>query len=775
MSQRRQTVLDHLEEQIISAKRVALFGHRAVGKSTLLAMFYREASHGRVPGLRLAAADPATADYLGDRIAQLESGEPLAGTLADVPLRLRLYRDQSRIDLVLYDYQGEDVELGSHAPIHEFFAECDAILLCLDGEATTRAADRRRRQLEIEQLIEGWVESTPEARCERPLALVVTKYDRVLARNGPPPDEVDELVEDRFGMTTHAMKRHLPRTRSFAVSAFGVDAESDGKPPLSLRPLGLDKPLQWLAAQLEELDLERWHWMADLAPGEIRRLRRCFNILERRYHGSPQIAAARQRLARLSRQSFGKTLLKTAFVAGLGMASLAGYDAYGYHAARQFERSGAAPAALERSWSSLLRWHPTLSWFWPAQARSAQRQLAQWQLAAAETRLVATGRPDPRVDQIIQTIQEEQPELANNLKRVSDARQQAQHDAQWRALRVGDLAAITDLDAHLAQTRQFLRDFPDSPHITDAVQLVHGLEAKIAARQSRAERDQVDALIRAVNLPHAELQDLLDRARQFLDQHPESQYTGEVAELVEDLARRIDEADIEKARSFLREQPTNFLVQRQKYQAYLKTHSTGGRFVTEALAAIDQIDSKREIHLYRQAFEHAKAHPDDVSAVAERLRVYVDSYPSGKFASPAHAYLSWWESISSPREYSVTLRRAEVDPNITKPLAGSGPNLSVELWVAGVKYGPSPIVPDSHQPIWNYTFPTPIRWRYGDPVIIRILDNDWGASYLQTFHNQPDDKLALRLLTGTVRSARGGPNSVIFTSDFQIPVLPAPE
>jgi GTPase SAR1 family protein len=56
---------------MLGSKRVALFGHRAVGKTTLLAMFYREASHGRVPGVRLAAADPATADYLADKIEQL--------------------------------------------------------------------------------------------------------------------------------------------------------------------------------------------------------------------------------------------------------------------------------------------------------------------------------------------------------------------------------------------------------------------------------------------------------------------------------------------------------------------------------------------------------------------------------------------------------------------------------------------------------------------------------------------------------------------------------
>ena len=62
-SNRRAGRLDLLEARLTGPKRVALFGHRNVGKTTLLAMFYREASSGRVQGLRMAAAEPRTAEY----------------------------------------------------------------------------------------------------------------------------------------------------------------------------------------------------------------------------------------------------------------------------------------------------------------------------------------------------------------------------------------------------------------------------------------------------------------------------------------------------------------------------------------------------------------------------------------------------------------------------------------------------------------------------------------------------------------------------------------
>src|SRR5262245_8972097 len=153
MSNRRTNRLDELEARLTRPKRVALFGHRNVGKTTLLAMFYRQASGGQVPGLRLAAADPRTAEYLAEKIAQLESGQPMAGSLAETELSLRLYHGPARFDLIVKDYQGEHVTLGAEEPIQDFFAGCDAVFLCLDPAGSTDAVGRRRRQQEVENVL----------------------------------------------------------------------------------------------------------------------------------------------------------------------------------------------------------------------------------------------------------------------------------------------------------------------------------------------------------------------------------------------------------------------------------------------------------------------------------------------------------------------------------------------------------------------------------------------------------------------------------------------
>ena len=247
-NRKRKTHLDHLESRLTGPKRVALFGHRAVGKTTLLAMFYREASTGRVPGARLAAINSASAEYLAEKIAGIEAGEPPAGTLAETELKLRLYHGSGRLDLIVKDYQGEHVSLGADdRSIHEFFADCDAVLLCVDPVADANPADRRRRQQEIEYLLERYIERSDDAQTDRPVGLLVTKYDRVLARNGPPPEEVERLVEARFGMTRHILATHAPRSALFGVSSYGRAAGDDDTPPPDPRPMGLEGPLLWLA------------------------------------------------------------------------------------------------------------------------------------------------------------------------------------------------------------------------------------------------------------------------------------------------------------------------------------------------------------------------------------------------------------------------------------------------------------------------------------------------------------------------------------------------
>ena len=773
MPMNRKAHLDALERRITGAKRIALFGHRAVGKTTLLAMFYREASAGRVPGLRLAAIGPSTAEYLAAKIAQIEAGEPLAGTLAETELKLRLYHGPARFDLIVKDYQGEHVTLGAEGAIREYFADCDAVLLCLDPETSDRPVERRKRQQEVEDLFERYIEQSDDATAGRPVALLVTKYDRVLDEGGPAPARVAEFIDEHYGMTGHALETHAPHSAMFAVSSYGRGVGRDGRPPAELHPMGLEAPLTWLAEQLEVSDREQLEWLWDLAPEDVRRLSKCVKAYERRYPRSDYAITFRRRLSALTRKKGLRAIVRLAACAALIAGGLAGYDAWGFREALAIEQSGGPAAAVERGWSDLLAWHPTLPWIFPRREAEARRHLKEWTLRAERDRLLA-GVDRPDLPGEIEARKIDSPELAPAIARVEEALEHQKHEKAWQELRVADASAIDRPAEHMANLRAFLREFPDTTHKVEAVALLKEMEARVARERSLEDRQAVDAIARAADVSGASLRDLIDRAETFLKDRPDSPYRGEVEALAADFARRIDLADIERARQASRDMPANFAVRRQRYQEYLRNHVTGGRFVGEANAAIETIDRDRDTYQYRLAYDHYVAHPEDVAAVAAKLRTYLDANPDGRFLKDAKAFIAWWEKVSTPHDYRVRLVRGEVDPGVGKYLSGGAPDLSVEFWAAGVKHGPSPIVVDSHRPIWNYTFPRPVRWKYGDPISIRIIDNDWSTSSVFTFNTARGDNLAMTMLSNTIHPSKGGRTKLIFDSDFAMPRLTRP-
>ncbi len=284
----------------------------------------------------------------------------------------------------------------------------------------------------------------------------------------------------------------------------------------------------------------------------------------------------------------------------------------------------------------------------------------------------------------------------------------------------------------------------------------------------------MDELDRSERLPGADYRELIDRARQFLADHPESDWHAEVEHRLDGYVRVLDDRDIARARDYSRQHPNQFATRIERYQDYLKAHQAGGRYVSEAIEAKDQVLRAWDTYTYRQAYDHLAAHPDDVAEVARRLRDYQRIHPDGRYTRDANAYLAWWDKVSAPAEYRVTLRRGSFDPGIGKYLAGGGPDLGVTLEVGGVTYGPSPVVPNTHSPIWDYTFSRPVRWKLGDPINIRVTDHDWSNSDVAILHSRKGDPLAIRNLSGTVALA-GGKTTLVFTSSFHMPSLSRPE
>ncbi|MBL8800206.1 MAG: GTPase domain-containing protein [Planctomycetia bacterium] len=699
-----------LADRLCRPHRVGLFGHRGVGKTTLLTVLYREAVSGRLPGLRLAAAEALTADYLADKLKQLEAGETLPATLAETDLHFHLYRGSERFDLLLRDYQGEHVELGRETTIREFLRDCDAVWLCLDLAQLPDADHRLRRQQEIEQLIEDYLASEPRPTTERPVALLLTKADLL----PEPASDLDVVADRHFGMTRHALAAHCPENGLFAVSALGEELQ---------QPLA--EPLAWLADALQRLDQSRLERLWTLARGDVALLERCVACFAQRYPDAPATADFQQRLRQLQQQRRRRRWAAGLAGAACLLVGLWGYDALGYQAVQRVTDD---PALALQHWEDYRVWHPT-------------RQL--------------TG---------VSHTEQEDAVIADLNRQLRDR----QRDARLAELR----RQAADPDANPEAGWQLFQEFRALHPEVDVDGDLEALRAAMKARRdeqfNRRAYQSLDELRRAAE-GFEDLPALLQRADGFLAEFAESKFAAEARQHRSYFAQRLDERDIQTARDYSTKQPLNFQTRREHYQRYLEKHPVSGAFVQEANLAIRTIDADWDKHDFRGLRDQYRGNPGNVTHWSPHARRYLSVHPQGKFKAIVTELLRWGERVSVPGEYRVVLKNGEFEKSAARWFT-RGPKLSVEVEVNGIRYGPSTIVNNSYQPEWEFEFPRRIRWKLGDPVVIRVVEHSWSEKVILELNTPENDPLALWMLSGEV--ATGG-TRLTFSSDFSIPTLPA--
>ncbi|MFN4259016.1 MAG: TRAFAC clade GTPase domain-containing protein [Gemmataceae bacterium] len=724
-------------ERLCRPQRVGLFGQRGVGKTTFLTMLYREAVSGRLPGLRLAAADARTAEYLSDKIHQLEAGQTLPATLAETELRFHLYHGDTRLELIGRDYQGEHIALGRHEPIWDFFQECDAVWLCLDAQTLTNPVERFRRQQEIEQLIEAYLAVEPERRMDRPIALIITKADLL---DQAAATSLDSWLT-QLGMTCHALETHCTQRGWFAVSSLaalvagmangGRQAPGDSPQPASF-PLPLAQPLLWLAQALQVQDETRMTRLWDLASQQLDVLERCLACFTQRYPQAEMSILYRHRLRKLRWQRRRRRLLATAAMVSVALASLWGYEAWGRHQVERFEaENGDNPSAVLRRWQEYEQWHPT-----------------RYYLGAA-----AVERDARHLSQLAQRVHEQQRDgqLAELRRRAKDP--DADPEAMWRLF----------LD--------FRTSFPEVSIDSDLEQLRYDIKRRHDEQRAEKARHALEGLVSAES-NGTSLTDLVALADAFMHQYSDTALAAEVRQRKGTYLRRIDAQAIQTARDYSAKQPFNFQTRMNHYQRYLDKHATDGEYVDEAKQALRTIADAWDRHDFRTIRDHFTSRPGEVDSLMTRCRAYLAVHPQGRFTQAAKDLLRWSEQVTAPRDYRVTLRGGDLDRKIGHWLSYWGPDLSVVVEVNGERYGPSNIVKNSHTPQWNYEFPRPIRWKLGDPVRIIVTDHDYNNRVVLEIASAAGDPLGMRLLSG---DAWSGLSRITFESNFWMPNLPAVE
>jgi hypothetical protein len=672
-----------LAERLCRPQRIGVFGHRGVGKTTLLTMLYREAAGGHLPPLRLAAADARTAEYLSDKVLQLEAGQPLPATLGETDLRFHLYYRDCRLDLLFKDYQGEHVALGRQEPIRDFLRDCDAVWLCLDVSAADAAAACLQAQQEIEQIVEDYlVVEAPDAP-PRPMALLLTKAD-LLPDEAPSTERTGGIscrAEQHFRMTLHTLDLHCAQHALFAVSSLGgsIPASTGPKQTFVPQPRGLAEPLIWLTEALQALDEARLNYLWELAGTNLALLERCVASFSRRYPGTKATADFQRRLREQQQQRRRRRGLVAAILAACALLSLWTYDAWG-------------------------------------KQRSAQLRAQQYAERLTELRRHAA---DPDADA----------------------------EAVWQEL------------------QRFHRDFPEHDVGSDWQTFRDALkQRRDAERERRADR----AFRELQRLgDKGDLSTCIEPADRFLREFAGTEHESEVRRRREACLLRLDERDLESARAYSAAHPLDFPARRERYQRYLERHPDGA-LAAAAKEALRNIDADWDKHDFRAVRDYFQAHPGDVKELQTLCRRYVAAHADGRFRDAARDLLRWTERITQPGEYRVVLKSGSFDRKVAH-FFSRGPSLSVEIEVNGVRYGPSNIVPRNYQPEWDYEFPRRIRWKLGDSVRIIVTDNYYWDRRVVDISSDENDLLAMRLLSGEVNSGR---NSLMFASDFTMPVMP---
>ena len=372
---------------------------------------------------------------------------------------------------------------------------------------------------------------------------------------------------------------------------------------------------------------------------------------------------------------------------------------------------------------------------------------------------VANGTAAADLPARLDGLKDQAPQLTPAIRKVEDAQEQVRHDQRWKAVQgeARSLAAIDDPQTAPGRHRRLPPRVPRDPHRAEALRLAQSLKTERDAKRFALDRQFVDDLVRSEVAAQC-LSGRPDRARPSVPRRASRQ---PVAGGGPAPARRLPAT------------------------AGRRRHRKGPRLLApvplplrgphRTLPGVSEgPPGRRTVHQRGDGGQgphpprvgHLRL-PPGVRPPRSRIPTTWPRWPAGSASISASnptatmpptrsGYLDWWDKVSVPGQYRVTLRRGEVEPSVGKYLAGSGPDLGVTIEVAGAVYGPSSVIRDSYQPIWDYTYAQPITWKLGDPVTIRLIDYDWSASEVYTLHSRQGDPLAIRLLSGTIKPAKGG-------------------
>jgi hypothetical protein len=558
--------LASLVERLARPRRIGFFGHRGVGKTTLLTMLYRESISGRLPGLRLAAADERTAKYLAEKILEIESGQAAKPTLEPTELRFHLFNAGAKIELVLLDYQGdlpegsdEGVEASQHGERNRpFLRDCDAVFLCLDASRLSSLNAKPSPEQEVAALVAAYRAVQEPDLPPRPMALVVTKAEYIVDAGSLVA--IRSLLEQALEHSGQDFAERCKWHGVFAVSSMGRRNVSG-----TLSPQGLEPALQWLVHAMTAQDLLRFdvvHQSKSASHIEQAARAICQNY--------PEVPKAQEALRAARSRRWSKRIRRVGI--GIGMVLVVVFGAWAYDALgwTQFQRNLVAnddATTQRRLWDDYRFWYPTRFIFNAEALQREQEALARQAEKERSTPTLDPTKQDPKIAEALARL--ESLESLDEAMRLVDALANRDHPAETKE----EIAKRRALIVQKIDRRNF----------------AHAKEHSTKNPKSYAER--------------------LTKYQTYLEQHPTGDHAHEAREELAKVVKEWDRAEYQEIREAFFKNPSELDEHRKRGEAYLKSH-TKGEFrprISELLAWCDKVSQPNDYTLTLKSGSFSKA------------------------------------------------------------------------------------------------------------------------------------------------------------------------
>lgn len=668
--------------------KLSIFGPRGCGKTTYLTCLYGQG--GKVGSFAISARDEATRNYLADRWQQLFTGTELAPTaLGTVPLRLVFSANRQAYDIELQDFAGalvmrdksqDEVKKKLKEALFKSFHESSGVMVFIEaGEPDFQSQFDRR--IELDALIEVLHEQEKRELITRPIAIVITKWDKIVASVGQSDQskEVEAFLRTHYNNLYALLQECSQNVRVFASSAFGFDMHTpDGKINYKkISPFNLEKPFAWIGQTIDELNYRRCELFEKDNPRHLKEALHEYQNFRSHVNAGPHFDKASERIRQLKITLWKKRARQWGIAAAVVLVLvMSGVWAYEKNRRDRMllaldpQNSQSDPAVVIQDSLRYLAGHHLFA-NWLGWKKKVQEKLLEFQ-GLTEQRVFAEiqelyKQRDASKDrnaiekriagygQFLETYpaSERRGTVMNWRQQEESLLRLACADSDWQYLKVAQPADNTDeLEQAIKKGQEFLRNYPDSQQTEEVRKKVENWYSHLSKLSSDKEYSQFILSLIQIENPI----DYCRHCRDYLTKHPHISFRDKVEEKIKAKDDEVFEDAEQKAKlgKKLKEQT-------EGYREYVNSRIFR-EHIDEAKKKWEAIEKKwyEKLRTYASPENFSKG---NIEKIALWAREYQEDSYFKTMQDNVSRWLLWYGEIKQGKNLNVTIKSAQLSRN----------------------------------------------------------------------------------------------------------------